>query len=166
MDADLMVLLWLKNVALMNEKNADLMMDALMRNDWPEEDSGVRTAFQFSMPEKVEEMLASQVSGSVSIARAWDAAERYLTLSQFSALLREPLYAPLINCSDWKAASPVVFHGPGDVRALQCVKVKYQSLESKEATRTYTFCLQKVKQGTYRNCWMVVGVRSGDYANV
>ncbi|MCO5579936.1 hypothetical protein L7F22_033803 [Adiantum nelumboides] len=24
----------------------------------------------------------------------------------------------------------------------------------------------QVKQGTYRNCWMVVGVRSGDYANV
>ncbi|KAI5075634.1 hypothetical protein GOP47_0009710 [Adiantum capillus-veneris] len=143
-----------------------VQMDALMRNDWPEEDSGVRTAFQFSMPEKVEEMLAGQVPESVSVARAWDAAERYLTFSQFAALLREPLYAPIINCSDWKATSPVAFHGPGDIRALQCVKVTYQLPEAKEATRTYTFCLQKVKQGAYRNCWMVVGVRLGDYANV
>lgn len=34
-----------------------------MRNDWPEEDSGVRTAFQFSMPAKVDEMLTGQVQG-------------------------------------------------------------------------------------------------------
>jgi hypothetical protein len=37
-------------------------MDALMRNDWPEDNSGVRTAFKFSMPAKVEEMLAGQVT--------------------------------------------------------------------------------------------------------
>lgn len=143
-----------------------VQMDALMRNDWPEEDSGVRTAFQFSMPAKVDEMLTGQVPESVSTARAWDAAERYLTLAEFSATLRDPMYAPVINCSDWKAASPVVFHGPADSRALQCVKVTFQTSEGMESCCAYTFCLQKVKQGAYRNCWMVVGVRCGDYANV
>eukprot|EP00250_Pteridium_aquilinum_P003580 c13886_g1_i1 orf=235-990(-) len=143
-----------------------VQMDSLMRNDWPEEDSGVRTAFQFSMPAKVGEMLAGQVPESVSTARAWDAAERYLTFSEFSVALRDSMYAPVINCADWKAVSPVVFHGPGDSKALQCVKVTYQTSQGTEASCAYTFCLQKVQQGAYRNCWMVVGVRLGDYANV
>lgn len=29
----------------------------------------------------------------------------------------------------------------------------------------YTFCLERVTQGPYKNCWMTVGVRVGDYAN-
>jgi len=38
-----------------------VQMDALMRNDWPEENSGMKTAFLFSKPEKVEEMRVGQV---------------------------------------------------------------------------------------------------------
>lgn len=37
-----------------------VQMDALMRNDWPEENSGIRTAFLFSKPNKVEEMHVGQ----------------------------------------------------------------------------------------------------------
>lgn len=37
-------------------------MDALMRNDWPEEDSGIKTAFAFAMPARADEMLAGQVT--------------------------------------------------------------------------------------------------------
>ncbi|KAH7292694.1 hypothetical protein KP509_29G081300 [Ceratopteris richardii] len=144
----------------------EVQMDSLMRNDWPEEDSGVRTAFHFSMPAKVDEILGGQVPESVYAARAWSATERYLSFPEFSALLRDPMYAPLINCLDWKIASPVVFHGPGDSRALQCVTVSFESQKGATTYRAYTFCLQKVKQGAYRDCWMVVGVRLGDYANV
>lgn len=143
-----------------------VQMDALMRNDWPEEDSGVKTAFQFSMPAKVDEMLAGQVPESMSAARAWDATERYLGFAEFSVAMRDPMYASIIDCSNWEAASPVIFHGPGDTKALQCVKVTFQTSEGIEACRAYTFCLQKVHKGAYRNCWMVIGVRLGDYANV
>ncbi len=40
-------------------------MDALMRNDWPEEASGVKTAFLFTLPINVEEMLAGQVLSQI-----------------------------------------------------------------------------------------------------
>lgn len=33
-------------------------------------------------------------------------------------------------------------------------------------TYTYTFCLERVTSGPYKDCWMTVGVRCGDYANV
>lgn len=33
-----------------------------MRNDWPEEDSGIKTAFAFAMPARVEEILAGKVN--------------------------------------------------------------------------------------------------------
>ena len=36
-------------------------MDALMRNDWPEEDSGIKTAFAFAMPARVDEILSEKV---------------------------------------------------------------------------------------------------------
>ena len=31
---------------------------------------------------------------------------------------------------------------------------------------TFTFCLERVTKGPYRDCWMTVGLRCGDYANV
>jgi len=34
----------------------------LMRNDWPDEDSGIETAFSFAMPARVEEILAGKVN--------------------------------------------------------------------------------------------------------
>ena len=44
---------WWNDVLLMRA----LQMDSLMRNDWPDPDSGVRTAFQFALPEEVERIL-------------------------------------------------------------------------------------------------------------
>ena len=31
---------------------------------------------------------------------------------------------------------------------------------------TFTFCLERVAKGPYKDCWMTVGLRCGDYANV
>jgi hypothetical protein len=143
-----------------------VQMDALMRNDWPEEDSGIKTAFAFAMPARVDEILAGKVRGPVNAARAWDAAERYLTLEEFGKIVRDPMYSPLLNFSEWEMASPMVFHGPGDKRGLQAVKVVFHSEDGEEIKRVYTFCLEKVLQGAFKDCWMVVGLRIGDYANV
>lgn len=143
-----------------------VQMDALMRNDWPEEDSGIRTAFAFAMPARVEEILAGKVRGPVSAVRAWDAAERYLTLEEFGKTVRDSMYAPLLNFSEWEMVSPMVFHGPGDKRGLQAVKVNFHSEDGEEVKRVFTFCLEKVLSGAFKDCWMVVGLRIGDYANV
>jgi hypothetical protein len=43
-----------------------------------------------------------QVRGTINAARAWDAAERYLSLEEFGNVLRQPMYSPLINCSQWE----------------------------------------------------------------
>lgn len=143
-----------------------VQMDALMRNDWPEEDSGIKTAFAFAMPARVEEILAGKVRGPVSAARGWDAAERYLTLKEFGNVVRDPMYSSLLNFSEWEMVSPMVFHGPGDKRGLQAVKVMSHSEDGEQVKRVYTFCLEKVLSGAYKDCWMVVGLRVGDYANV
>ncbi|KAK9828369.1 hypothetical protein WJX81_000058 [Elliptochloris bilobata] len=31
---------------------------------------------------------------------------------------------------------------------------------------TFTFCLERITSGPYKDCWMTVGLRCGDYANV
>ena len=36
-------------------------MDALQMNDWPDPDSGIRTAFLFSKPYECESMIAGRV---------------------------------------------------------------------------------------------------------
>lgn len=45
----------------------------------------------------------------------------------------------------YQMASPMVFHGPDNVRALQAVRVKYQAGDGSEKSRVYTFCLEKVR---------------------
>ena len=37
-------------------------MDAMQRNDYPDTDAGVKTAFLFSKPDGVEGLIASQVN--------------------------------------------------------------------------------------------------------
>lgn len=145
-----------------------VQMDALMRNDWPEEGSGIRTAFSFSMPNAVTDILSGQgAPPAVSLVRTWEAMERFLSFSQFQAMAQSDAYRPLINCIHWEMASPVTFHGRGDNRSVQAVKVSTGDASAKtERTFTYTFCMEKVTVGAYAGCWMVVGVRCGDYANV
>ena len=48
-------------------------MDALQMNDWPDPDSGVRTAFLFSKPFECESMVAGRVSSPVGIAATAEA---------------------------------------------------------------------------------------------
>ena len=48
-------------------------MDALQMNDWPDPDSGVRTAFLFSKPFECESMVAGRVGDPVGSLEAGDA---------------------------------------------------------------------------------------------
>ncbi|KAL3687603.1 hypothetical protein R1sor_013912 [Riccia sorocarpa] len=139
-----------------------VLMDALMRNDWPEDDSGIRTAFAFAMPPAANDMLISDVGQANRLARAWYATEKYLNIKEFGDVVRDVTYLPLLEFVSWEIASPMTFCGPGDRRAVQAVRTVSQA----GVARTFTFCLEKVTSGVYKGCWMIVGVRVGDYANV
>ena len=55
------------------------------------------------------------------------------------------VFDPLDWAPFFQLASPMTFHGPGDRRAVQAVKVTaMRDGEEKERVLTYTFCLQKV----------------------
>ncbi|KAH9322454.1 hypothetical protein KI387_017093, partial [Taxus chinensis] len=117
-----------------------VQMDALMRNDWPEENSGIRTAFSFSMPNKVEEMHVGQ---AVAAARTWRETESYLSFEQFVTHIKETQYSPMIYCLNWEAASSVFFHGRGDWRAVHAVKVTTENADGSRKEYNYTFFLEK-----------------------
>ena len=68
-------------------------MAALQRNDWPEVDAGVMTAFAFSKP--LDEIGAKR-------CRTWFAEERWITLEEFSEMLHRHPYAALIDCDAWQ----------------------------------------------------------------
>lgn len=71
----------------------------------------------------------------------------------------------MIYCLDWEVASSVFFHGLGDSRAVQAVKVTTENADGSRKEYTYTFYLEKILRGPYKNIWMVMGVKLGDYAS-
>ncbi|PSC73270.1 hypothetical protein C2E20_3539 [Micractinium conductrix] len=138
-------------------------MGALQRNDWPERDAGVQTAFQFTLCQHAEELLSAQASpGRV---RSWAAREEWLPLPDFSNQLHSPPFAALLNCDSWRPTSPLVFpsqrHTNKAVAAVEVVPAG-----GGQHAQAYTFCLERVTAGPYKNCWLTVGVRQGDYAGV
>jgi len=70
--------------------------------------------------------------------------ESYLSFEQFVANIKESQYGPIINCLNWEAASSIFFHGRGDCRAVQAVKVTSEIACGYQREYTYTFCLEKV----------------------
>ncbi|XP_024520879.1 uncharacterized protein LOC9639502 isoform X2 [Selaginella moellendorffii] len=115
-------------------------MDALMRNDWPEEDSGIKTAFDFAMrplPYQYDE-----IPDDKPRARAWDASARVLTCQEFIESFKYTSYVPMVNCLDWKVLSPMVFRG--ERRAVQAIEVRFKTTTGETRTAAFTFSLQRV----------------------
>lgn len=143
-------------------------LDALQLNDWPDRAAGIQTAFLFSKPYGCEEMVTGPPLPSH--ARSWHGREEWLSLKEFTGMLQSQDYKALINCESWQAMSPMVFPSTrACTKAVQAVEVTPQrSAGSSTAKRshTFTFCLEHVTQGPYKGCWMTVGLRIGDYANV
>lgn len=73
-------------------------LDALQRNDWPDIDGGVETAFEFTMqhPENVTSRPNDRR------CRSWFAQEGWFTLKEFSEMLHGNPYAFLIDFDTWK----------------------------------------------------------------
>lgn len=143
-------------------------LDALQLNDWPERGAGIHTAFLFSKPHGCESLITGPALPDQ--ARSWYGKEAWLSLEEFTSMLQSVDYRPLINCESWQATSPMVFPSTrtGE-RAVQTVEVMAQPSASQAASKrahTFTFCLEHITQGPYKGCWMTVGLRLGDYANV
>lgn len=136
-------------------KAVEIQLSALFRNDWPESDAGVRTAFAFAMPHEPEELhpLAH------TRVRSYEATERWLNIKQFTDLVHSPPYNLLIGGDSWELIGNLVFPShrfPN--KAVQVVEVARIGLKHR-----FTYCLEKVATGRYKNCWLVVGIRVGDY---
>ncbi|PRW39229.1 solute carrier family 40 member chloroplastic [Chlorella sorokiniana] len=158
-------------------------LGALQRNDWPEQDAGVQTAFMFAMPQGAEELLAAQAPPQR--VRSWGAREEWLSMSDFSNALHSSPYALLLNCDSWRPCSPLVFpsrrHQDRAVAAIEVVAAAPQrqpqqqqqqdgrlgqqqagsdaGQQQRQQRQTFTWCLERVQQGPLKNCWLTVGVR-------
>lgn len=152
-------------------------LDALQRNDWPEADAGVAVAFAFSKPDGAENLLPGEVSKGT--AAAWGGADPWLRFPDFSNHLHSPPFTVLIGFDSWQATSPMTFPNQRQgQRALQAVEVTALrrpgdpqltgSGASRDDMRQYkfTFCLELISKGPFKDCWMTVGCRVGDYASV
>jgi hypothetical protein len=138
------------------------ILNALQRNDWPDTDTGVETAFSFTKPWTDGGELPSP--GALRRVRAWTALETFLDLKEFSNHLHSPPYKVLLEMDEWHASAPLIFPSSrSENKAVQAVTV---TSSSKENGRTYnfTFCLEKQVAGGMKGCWLVAGVRQGDYS--
>ncbi|KAG2453305.1 hypothetical protein HYH02_001531 [Chlamydomonas schloesseri] len=140
------------------------VLDVLQRNDYPDQDAGVTAAFHLTAPAE-----DPQHAGTV---RSWVAGgEPWLPLARFHALMHTA-YRPLLNCDRWRPVSPLVFPSTRhENKAVQAVEVVARprhgpAASSDTALRsyTYTFCLERLDSGPCKDCWMVAGVRVGNYA--
>lgn len=92
-------------------------------------DSGIKTVFNFSSP------ISRLKIGSVN---------------HFRLLVREPAYNSMLNFKSYKAGHLIIT----DRSAYQIVVLDNVNGEH----TAYMFMLDKQKRGTYKDCWMTVGV--------
>lgn len=132
------------------------VLDALQRNDWPEANSGLDTAFAFTKAAPQDDLAPAAHLG----VRAWSAKEEWLHQPSFRSHLLSPPYDVLINCEEWTTIGTVQFpSSQTDARAVQAVQVRTHN-----RTYTFSFCMQRADQGSLKGCWLIAGVRQGDYS--
>ncbi|CAL5220843.1 g2927 [Coccomyxa viridis] len=137
-------------------------MDALQMNDWPDSDSGIRTAFLFSKPYECESMIAGRASPTE--CHSWQGKEQWIAYKEFADALRSPPLDVLLNCESWQACSQLLFPSQRkENRAVQAVEVRAPT-GNRQHPYTFTFCLERIDVGPYKGCWMTVGLRMGDYS--
>jgi hypothetical protein len=135
------------------------VMDALKRNDWPETDAGVRFASANTLPSDEGDALTSYVDSRK--ARNWGATKRWLDQKEFAAMLHSTPYSVMLECDSWCPASQVIFPSSrSESRAVQAVLIT--STDGRQYT--FSFCLERIDTGSMKGCWMIAGVRQGDYS--
>ena len=168
------------------------LCSALQRPDSPEVGSGSRVAFDFTLPSDVAPA-APVLAGAGRRARSWGATEAFLG---FDAFARDSLAAPpadvFADCESWELVGDLVFTGRGSMsgtgdcsKAAQAVSITAaagrttsssrggreteESEKSSGKTRKYTatILLTRVDDaGPWKGCWLVYGMRTGNYCTV
>lgn len=137
------------------------VLDALQRKDWPSSNAGISVAFAFTKPQPEEGTTPASAPPSRP-RRSWAATERWLDLKSFQDELTRPPYMTLLEFDSWRAASPLVFPSSrNEGRAVQAVVVQQD-----ERDYAFSFCMERSQTGSLRGCWLVTGVRQGDYGSV
>ena len=133
-------------------------LDALQRNDWPDQDAGIRTAFLFAKPQECENMVTGPVSvfhfvsqacsllsaicslliyiwclqSMPNHVRSWEAKEAWVGFPEFSGMLHSGLYQPLLDSSSWQVCGSV----------STCSLAQLMALALPARTNTVCWCLQ------------------------
>lgn len=138
------------------------VLGALQRCNWPEPGAGVDTAFEFTMP-----LMITEDSTLCSVVlprkvRSWTAKEEWLDKNQFhNQIIKDAPYSCLMECDEWEFKGNIQFPcQQTDSRAIVPVHITTASKRSFACT----FCLRRVQQGPLKGCWLIVGVRQGDYS--
>lgn len=132
------------------------VLNALQRNDWPEPDAGIETAFSFTKPWRDGEQPVQRVQE----VRSWGAMEAWLDSRAFSQQLHSLPYSVLLECEDWHANGPLLFPS----RRTESKAVQAVAVLSKGRQYNFSFCMEREEAGGMKGCWLVAGVRQGDYS--
>eukprot|EP00242_Pyramimonas_sp_CCMP2087_P013150 CAMPEP_0198212332 /NCGR_PEP_ID=MMETSP1445-20131203/25656_1 /TAXON_ID=36898 /ORGANISM="Pyramimonas sp., Strain CCMP2087" /LENGTH=195 /DNA_ID=CAMNT_0043886751 /DNA_START=361 /DNA_END=948 /DNA_ORIENTATION=- len=138
-------------------------MEALLRINYPEENSGLVTAWKFALPLDAENMLQG---GTNRFALSWSNVmqgdrkfKMWLTMKEFDQQVNSPAYKALLNATDWQPAWELIWNDAGD-EVSQAVRVGVV-VDGVKESRTFTFLMKKVAKGPYKDCWMTTGVHIG-----
>jgi hypothetical protein len=168
------------------------LCSALQRPDSPEKGSGARIAFDFTLPFDVAPA-APVLAGAGRKARSWHAKEAFLSFDSFLAdSVSSPPADAFEDCESWELIGDLTFTGRGSLsgvgdcsKAAQAVSVtaaaerRRQNRNKRSETSeknggseknrkyTATILLTRVDEpGPWKGCWMVYGMRTGNYCSV
>ena len=66
----------------------------------------------------------------------------------------------LLESSSFEISSPLLFPSRRtDAKAVQVVAV-----QSRGRVYNFSFCMEREESGSMKGCWLVAGVRQGDYS--
>mmetsp|Transcript_6660 Transcript_6660/g.24694 ORF Transcript_6660/g.24694 Transcript_6660/m.24694 type:complete len:254 (-) Transcript_6660:1826-2587(-) len=141
-------------------------MECLMRNNYPDENAGLRSAFDFSMPFEVDRILVGQTHLKSKLSRSW-CEDGWVGFEDF-ALQLQTHYSPLIECMAWEFASELRFVDSERDIVEQDVRVLVEKACDLNSTRganheprcqhVYRIVLEKVTCGAYSGIWLTTRV--------
>ena len=142
----------------------EAQMNALQSNDWPEEGSGIKAAFQFSWPSNAEEVLPGEVN--LSLRKSW-MSDSYVGEETFFDHLFHLPYSFLLHCENWEVCEDLCFTDREGLEAEQTVKVRSakgkEALPQAEGHHYFKFRMKQISSGSFRGFWMTDEVSYEDY---
>lgn len=161
------------------------LCSALQRPNSPDLGSGTRVAFDFTLPADVAPA-APVLAGAGRKSRSWHAKEAFFGFDSFAADSLSTGPAEVFeDCESWELVGDLIFTGRGSMsgigdasKAAQAVSITAAAKRKKESekgekssskTRKYTVTVLLTRvddPGPWKGCWMVYGMRTGNYCSV